>query len=518
MSKITSRKKQLIFGAVAMALSVSACSRSAEEYAADGRAALAKHDLKAAEIAYKNALDAAPDDPKLLLAAGQIALQLGDGDRAVNLFQQLGRHGDQARIASDYLAKALVMQGQPDKALEQLEKNPPATDVGHAARVAARFAKGDLDEGAADLDAALALAPDSVELGLLDAARANMSGDLERGTAIADRLLAKAPDNPDVLLLAGHMAMKRRRLAQAESYFNSVLKVRRGDATALVALGGIAADRGDAAKAKEYLKQAQQHKPGDPLSAYLLAQLAFDAGDIEGARTLLQNSPAGGADLPVVAMLEGLIAARRGSHGEAISDLQRYIRAGGDDMRARVALAGAYAATGEKAKALEAIRPVADAANASGNTLALAAQLAEANGDPVAARYRTRLAGKAKPDPIAGPMRQADAAIRRGDWQGADKIYAGLIAQGHGDNLILLNNAASVRLELGDMEQAIALARKAHQQAPTDPYVLDTLGWALFKAHGATPEAIGYMQAAARGAPNNNEIARHVAAVASAAS
>ena len=82
-----------------------------------------------------------------------------------------------------------------------------------------------------------------------------------------------------------------------------------------------------------------------------------------------------------------------------------------------------------------------------------------------------------------------------------------------GNRVVLLNNDAYVKINLGDANGAVALARQAAALAPNDPTVLDTLGWALFKAGGANAEAASVLARAATMQPGNPTIRAHLLAV-----
>lgn len=106
-------------------------------------------------------------------------------------------------------------------------------------------------------------------------------------------------------------------------------------------------------------------------------------------------------------------------------------------------------------------------------------------------------------------MRLAGEAIRAGDWAKADAIFAPLVEGDGKTSAALLNNAAAVKSELGEHAAAVALARRALAEAPDSPQVLDTLGWALWREGKRVDEARALLTRAARGAPENPEIAEH---------
>ncbi len=73
-----------------------------------------------------------------------------------------------------------------------------------------------------------------------------------------------------------------------------------------------------------------------------------------------------------------------------------------------------------------------------------------------------------------------------------------------------LNYLAFTFAETGtDLDQAEAFARKAHDLQPKDGYILDTLGWVLFK-QGKVDESIRYLEAALQMQPKVSVIAEHL--------
>ena len=72
------------------------------------------------------------------------------------------------------------------------------------------------------------------------------------------------------------------------------------------------------------------------------------------------------------------------------------------------------------------------------------------------------------------------------------------------------NNLAYLHIQhRGDKERASQLAQLAHDVAPDDPYVADTLGWVLYQ-RGMPERALGLLQESARKLPDNVEVLYHL--------
>jgi tetratricopeptide (TPR) repeat protein len=80
----------------------------------------------------------------------------------------------------------------------------------------------------------------------------------------------------------------------------------------------------------------------------------------------------------------------------------------------------------------------------------------------------------------------------------------------NGKDVASLNNLAWLLLEVRKKpDEALPLATKAEQLAPTSPEVLDTLGWVYYR-RGAFPEAEKTLLRAVERAPNNGTIRYHL--------
>ena len=97
------------------------------------------------------------------------------------------------------------------------------------------------------------------------------------------------------------------------------------------------------------------------------------------------------------------------------------------------------------------------------------------------------------------PKRDYPAAIRQ--YQIALEIEP--------NNTLFLNNLAWMLNELGRPE-AQKYAERVYDLAPTNPSVLDTLGWILVQ-HGDAARGVELLKAAAAVAPGQNEIRLHLA-------
>ncbi|MEO0699684.1 MAG: hypothetical protein AAFY81_08195, partial [Pseudomonadota bacterium] len=407
------------------------------------------------------------------------------------------------------LAEANIManyMGAAEQSVAALEYDVP---LAFTAAIGFAMAKGDYETANAKLEEGLAAFPDDPRLVTIDAERMFASAQPDAARERLAPVLALQPPLAQAHKLAGRMALTRRDSAAATRHFQAVLSAQPKDQTAMLAMAAIARDNGNEAEAANWINKANEAGEPHPIGLLFAAQMAYDRGQVQRAYELIETVPPAIAGEPSFERLRGFIDASRGQYGAAILPLQSYLEGASDDYLARRILAEAYAEQGEMDNAWRTIAPVLTDPQADSGALTLALGLAEKTqqGDPDAIRAAIGQR-EAAPD-VSEQLRAAGEAIRAGDWAKADAIYAPLVEGAGARNAVLLNNAAAVKSKLGAHAEAVALARRALDQAPESPQILDTLGWALWQEGKSLSEARALLTRAAEGAPGNAEIAEH---------
>lgn len=483
----------------------------------DAAEAVAHNDYRTADAILKQVVQDNHKDNQVLFLAGKVALEQGDAQRAASLFEDLAQRDAQAKppVYADrlrpLLARAQLALNNLPGALHTLGDAYMTDSESCAMEVRVLSQAGEFGRAIDVLDRGLKAFPQSSDLQVLDGLRAQALGQNERADAIAAQLLKAQPDNVEVLIFAGRLAIAEQRMADAKRIFGHVHDLRPEHHGALLALASIAHDTGDNAAEKQWVDLARSKSASDPVAASFAAEMALAAGHADEADRMLAHIDDTGAENAPLRMLKGLINAQLGRRDIAIEQLSTYLSHGGQDGRARLALAVMLTRQGDKAKAWQALKPLADSANATLAPLQLASALAAASHDPAAATYAARAAALAHDD--HHDLAAADDAIKAGDWHRADALYTQLLAGTRGNRVMLLNNAAYAKINLGQTKDAVLLARQASAMAPNDPIVLDTLGWALFKAGGAGDEVKNLLARAVSLQPGNATIRQHLVAV-----
>ena len=506
--------KALVFGIL---LITSACSPNSVPKPDDVIAAINAGEYSTARILVRNALDADPANRQLAFLAGQVETELGNVEMVKTLLTPLLNDKQYGEKAPILLAKAYLVSGNGAEALALIEEAEKKTALAYAIHYGALMLTESPEKAVAVLEEGLTKFGDSADLMVLDGDRALALGDFAKAKAIAQDLGQRKTFHFESMLFAGRVAMMDRRFADANKFFDAALKRRPKNQAALLSKVSMAYDQGNKVEAKKLLTIAlEELGESNGSVAYFRAQMAFDAGEYDKAHKLLAGIGKASA-LPSVAMLSGLVAAQRGQTEKAIAQLTSFLKNGGEDGRARFALASALMSVDQAADAWPVLKPLADSANASPQVLSLAAKLAASLKKPEAAGYSARLAVASKADPLRPQMMAADKAIAAGKWAEADAIYSKIRIENPGStNVILLNNAALAKLELGSGAEAVEIGRTALKIAPNDPIVQDTLAWSIYRTSGATAEAVALMRSAADSMPGNPEIRQHAMIISNA--
>jgi tetratricopeptide (TPR) repeat protein len=167
---------------------------------------------------------------------------------------------------------------------------------------------------------------------------------------------------------------------------------------------------------------------------------------------------------------------------------------------------------GDADGAVETLKPFSQLSDATSEELGLLAQAYKASGNPQAAAIG-RQAREAAGTMLLSRIASADSAIRKEDWQTAIREYEAILSQTDGKNVLVLNNLAFAYSQSGNPAKALNYAERALRLAPDNPSVMDTAGWLLHQTGKDRTRALALLREAARKAPGNATIARHLGEV-----
>jgi len=514
--------------------------QDASTLALAGEAYLASGDAAAAARHYELAKALAPRDTSVRTRLGLVRFAAGEPERAISELEAAS-----AADAKDYQADLALIANylrkrDADRALaavQALESKQPENPLTYNLRGAALILKKDLAGARASFERALGLQPAYMpavnNLARLDLRENDRTAARQRYQDFLDR----DPNNQAALI--GLAAVLRTTGADAGEIEKLLKQAVAGNPTSVSAHGALinfymrsrnfTAARGAA-------QAAQAALPGEPRMVQAVGMTQLAAGETRQAIASLTRlaEMQYGAPEPQVLLAKAYMAAKQPD--DAIKALRAALAPRPDFGPAQRELAAIYVATGRhedalrEAKAIQARRPQ----DALGYVLEAELYVAQKNLELAARTYRAALrrfdrAGLALRThailEAAGKPFEADTMaedwIRRHPNDAAMLAYLAdrdLAARRYGpaeeryrsalqrtpDNPLLLNNLAWVSHEL-KRPAALEYAERAHDLAPDDPAIMDTLGSMLAEA-GQVERGLELLGRAADAAPDQYQI------------
>jgi putative PEP-CTERM system TPR-repeat lipoprotein len=515
-------------------------SQDAATLALAGEAHLANGDAAAAARNYELAKALAPKDTSVRTRLGQVRFAAGEPERAISELEAVS-----AADAKDYQADLALIANylrkrDADRALaavRALERKQPENPLTYNLRGATLILKRDLAGARASFERALGLQP-----AYMPAINNLARLDLRENDRAAARqryqdFLGRDPNNQAALI--GLAAVLRTTGAEAGEIEKLLRQAVAGNPTSVSAHGALinfymrsrnfTAARGAA-------QAAQAALPGEPRVVQAVGMTQLAAGETRQAIASLTRlaEMQYGAPEPQVLLAKAYMAAKQPD--DAIKALRAALALRPDFDPAQRELAAIYVATGRhedalrEAKAIQTRRPQ----DALGYVLEAELYVAQKNLELAARTYRGALrrfdrAGLAVRThailEAAGKPFEADTLaqdwIRRHPSDAAMLAYLAdrdLAARRYGpaeeryrsalqrapDNPLLLNNLAWVSHEL-NRPAALEYAERAHDLAPDNPAIMDTLGSILAEA-GQVERGLELLGRAADAAPDQYQI------------
>lgn len=379
---------------------------------------------RAGRIELLNAIKADPDWALPHALQGRIYLALGDGAAAEAELRRAVSGGMTAVALGHLLAHAYLLQGDPVRALDTASQPVASlTAQAYALRIGARaaIALGDDEEAASNLDAALALAPNSSLL-WSDIGRFRMlTGNIGGAVEAAQKASALNSVNVEALMLMGQLVRGQYGLLAAIPWFDKALEIDPGN---MAAMAQAAATLGEAGQNKAMLALTRKMlaiDPGNASALYLQAVLAARAGNESLSRGLVYRIGGRMASVPGMMLLESALEMRNGNAEQAIARLEKLLKAQPANITVRRLLGAALSQAGDTRSAIAVLEPLAHRADADGYTLALIGRAHEAEGDRlVAADFLDRASSPMRGEPTVFDMGRSLASSGPGDAANAD--------------------------------------------------------------------------------------------------
>ncbi len=542
------------------ALTIQACTTMPASDAAGEDQALIENEV--ADIPESVQLDVEPIQPatptrphieltedimfKVLVA--EVAGQRGELDISVQNYMELARSTRDPAVI-ERATRIAVYARNDEAALEaaQLwsEVDPNSTDAYQVLAVMT-LRQGDIDSALQHLETILAMSQGQMDQKLWMIA--NFLGREEDQAAVMElmeRLMENHMNDAEALYAYAHVAARLGDLERAESLLENVLALKPGNEAAIMTYLSLLQRNGNTSKALGWLEQALEEVEDDFTLRMAYARLLTDAKRFDEARrqfeilqvqapnnidTLyalgllyLQTSRLDDAEQQFLRLTElkkrvfdanyylGRIAEERDSFDEA-TRYYRGVHGGENYLDANIRLSLILARQGEVEKALGNIRAIERKPGNNNRLILIQAEgeilTNEKRYEEAMALFDSEISEGSHPDLLYSRAMLAEKMGR------LDVLEADLkqILTDDPDNATALNALGYTLADRTERyEEAYEYIKRAYELSPDDFYILDSMGWVLYRL-GRLDEAVSYLQQALE-LRNDPEIAAHLGEV-----
>jgi tetratricopeptide (TPR) repeat protein len=361
------------------------------------------------------------------------------------------------------------------------------------------------------------------------------AGNFRLAQSLYQRTGGRLDDQPATMLLASAIDYQTGNVQQAITRLVKLVEMQPGNRKARRLLAASQWRLGDASATIQTLRPIADHEDADLYTLTLMGRALASQGSNERAALYLARA-AQPQQRSASALSSGPVSTER------LGELRYAARTEPGNAGAQIRLIGALLSSGlgdealARARALQAANPgvpdahvlVGDALGMRGDFAGAAEQYRKASnlafteptamrmiealersGQAAAAAHVLQLFLQQNPRSVPAQLLAANAYLRARNWPAAIQAYEGLRRRLGDRDAAMLNNLAWAYGEQGDVERAIPLARRAWALDKSNPATADTLGWLLVKS-GRKAEGLVLLERAARGAPTDAEIRRHL--------
>lgn len=470
----------------------------------------------AAEARLRSYAEAEPDNSDLQFALADYYKQTNSFDLARGVYDGLQSSGDSdvRRRADNEIAALLLRDGDRDGAQKMVSDILQADETNSQAltmRAGLFVDGGDYDAAIRDLRTVLDNSPNSTTALLLMAAAFEKKGENELAEANLVRANDANANNPRMAQTLARFLLRQRKLDRAEEVLVNSLSNAPGNQETLKLLGAIRLSNQNwtgAQQVASILESVEDDAAADDIRAVAFSGLKDYDGLIDTLTERSERSPL--ESRPLATLIGAYIETDRGD--EAIETLQSVIASKEDDYFERILLAQVLQRENQveqaEAELLNATRQHPDRAEA----FELLYRFYVRQGERGKARQLIADGLAAAPGNEALRIFEADILLTEGRRQDAYAIYSELVESRPNDKIVV-NNFVSLTSDLRSDPASIQRALDAAGALAGDenPYFMDTLGWAHYRA-GNFDQALPLIQGAAAAAEDNADIVYHLGA------
>src|SRR5437763_11460099 len=508
--------------------------------------AIRKGDLSKAEAALNHALSLDPKCAQAHIGLAQLSLNKKDNARAG---QEIKAAADLSPVRSRErltYAEFKMQTGDKEEARSYLQDlTKLARDFIGAWILQAKLAQSEkkYDEVATLLQNVFSRDPDNIEGRVVQAQELLGKGDIKQGTDILERAEKSFANNPLIKYQLALAYLQGRNTTQATSELEQAVKIAPKYVDAIVLLAQLRLRAGDPRSVITPLESALQLRPDITHIRTLLADAYQAVGRSEDAASLIREQIKKTPEDSQSYLVLGVILKQQKKDDEARKAFEKSLELNPQNVVAIDQLtdldlaAKAFSAIHQRANAhLQKEPQSAPAYYIHGRSYVMEKNFAAAETalkkaielDPnLAAAYNLLVAISVQTNKLPEALKELETVLAKNPQYSPALLTSGIIFERMGDfakardnyEKVLalnpkfapaLNNLAYIYSEkLNNLNRAGELARKAHELAPAEPSVQDTLGWVLCR-QGKYQEPAELVEPSASKSSEKGEIQFHL--------
>ncbi len=469
----------LISGVVVLSSGLSACDKfqSADSLVREAHQYHEKGESKAAIIQLKNALQKNPDlsDGRVLLAS--IYNDLGDGPSAEKEIRKAMSLGADRVRSLSILAQALLLQNQPQKALDELgtQQNEKFNAELVTLRGDAYLAQGNKEAARSAYEQALKVAANHPGALIGLAKLALQDNDMETASRLSDRSVEANPKDADAWFFKGYLLRAQGKAEPALAALDKVLGIKPGDPLAHIAKAELEIENKKFDAARANIDAVKKGGHNSLIALYMQARLEYAQGRPAAALESLQQVMRVAPEHMPSVMLAGAVQLTLGATQQAEQHLRKYLEKNPNNLQATRLLATALLKNGQADRALALIDSTLKRVPEDAQLLALAGDAFMKMKDyNKAAAYFEKASALA---PKAAPIHTALGVshLGQGEYRRAiEELEAAtnLDAQAPMAGVLLI----MTHVRMKNYDQALAVVQSLEKEQPTNPMVPNLKG------------------------------------------
>ncbi len=348
--------------AILLAAALVACNRPQDTQIllADAKHYRQTGEIKAAIIQLKNVVQREPDNAQARILLAEVYIDAGDAVSAEKELRKAQALGTKPHDILPRLGKALLMQGQYEKLLDEVQADPATPDQTDLAllRASAYLGLAKFDQAKELFEFALKKDPDS-SAALLGMARiALVSQQLATATQLIEQTIAKHPSDIEALRLQGDVLRMQGKNDAARLVYGRILSLRPNNTQAQIDIADLYIQAGKFAEARAAVGAARKMAPNSLLVLYTQALLDYREKNFKLALAALQQVLRAAPEHMPSLLLIGAVELALGADQQAAQYLQKFLDANPKHRYASQLLASLALKNGNPETAIDLLSPL----------------------------------------------------------------------------------------------------------------------------------------------------------------